>query len=354
MSVTVAISIIVAATVTINYKSATGDNGSYYPPMTTHIVPAVSNFTAFFCQRLKVTLTVGRDLEIGFPQDFNISFYLLDSSPKLTGHEKFNTSATNLGIPMVIAEGPFVFILRYYHYYLYAGSAFHVSACIVDPMLHDHNQHNVSIYLIKGRNEDVVMIPSWSRQPWMYKPDGRNAVFAITATCNDSNDTYSHQVTSDDYYYLLFVTNSSIADGSTINISVSYDFFHLEPSHKQSIISSCFINSRFWDYHRLQGSCSVDLPMHSTPAYLSTFQRSRELDYQEPDDSLITFSCVPRIWLYAVISVGIFICTIAVASVISLIICACKRKKTAESMESDPLLPGPVSPGTIYGSSLNQ
>lgn len=327
------VAIIVSVSVTVRYTSPsyTDDDGLQYAPTDTRIIP----FTGSLCQNLKLSIeSVDSTRILGYDLDL----YMLNSRPQLTGKQSFSVTE----IPP-FRTNDYV----YYYYYLYPGSNFTVSACILESQPYN-------FYLFKGNKNFKkwradASSPSWDR-------------FKITQMCKNKNASKSYRVTDEDYYYLVFETDSPFLDN--LNVTMSFFRTYYELKDNSSIVGSCTVTSESWLDHSLPSSCSVGAPLSGGTAFLEVLPLG-DYPVDWKDGISLDTSCGPRIWMYAIISIAALIGCVGIIAVVATIIVVCVRRRRKDSpgvltvpgvdASSAPLLNEPPQPdfqqNDTYGSN---
>ena len=267
------------------------DDSLRYAPTDTRLIST----SGILCQNLKISVNHG---------SANVHMYMLDFPPKLTGHESFKFSA----------QPKFSQKTKYYVYYFYMhhGSYFNVSACTLGNV----KIKPVIFFMIKGYSH----FQQW-QNGFDHKYGHFEDKFKIQTDCHSGHDTGYYKIVSEDYYYLVLLSDMS-EHYQDMNFFMSIYRTRYEIGNSNDVLKSCSnLDSEY---------CILDLPLFGpTPLSIGT----TPLLVVEPTDTTvmkwetdkvgIKIECVPRIWSYVTISAAILL--VISACCIFFCIAACIR-----------------------------
>ena len=234
-----------------------------YAPRDTRVIP----FTRTFCQRLSITSPTNS-------HDYNPSLYLLSSPPKLIAHDTFAYSK-DLTVNSVDD-------FDFNYYYLYPGSRINVSAC-----LSDDSSSGVIFYIIKGHKN----FKSWTKYESSSMYTWRKVI--ISDKCSSArNKTYTYDIKSEDYYFLVF----DFPISGVVKIQTDFNCTRYSFSN-ESVLDSCTL--------RDSTHCSIGIPLsESGNTALLTVQPAPGHVIDWSDDGIsLDINCSPRIWTYVIVFV---------------------------------------------------
>lgn len=236
-------------------------NYTNYPLMYTREI-LVSNI--LFCQELKLEFTGPFDED-----DDNVSVYMLDSPPSLTGRKK-----------LYMTED-FGFINKVNFSYSYAANDMYPGSTI-----------NMSICLFAGGTSVSIFVFLGKFYPSVSHLDLNNPTDTLTTPCLKGRQTFFYRVTSNKTFNVVFVTFAEDYSEHTINIIFNYDLVVYEPRQDATVLSTTTCSDSSL-------SCLVPVPINSAGAYFSTLSTPRvSID----DDVSMWISCgLQRRWLYMTI-----------------------------------------------------
>ncbi len=243
------------------------NEGLSYAPTDTRIIP-VSNT---LCQGLELTVTDNTP-------NYIASLFMLDSPPKLAGEVFSVTSFSHY---------------NYFYYYLYPGSNFTVSAC----MNEDTGNQNGTFDLIKGNK----YYEQWNQDG----PHTSTYHTTINAQCADGRrDTFSYWIEKEDYYF--FVLLSQYPYDSQVNSTLSFYRTLYEWSDYSNYCSESIESYGV--------SCSVSVPLSLQTAFLAIKPKDgSQVDWSVEQIGIgLNITCIPRIWMYVLISLAILTGLVAI------------------------------------------
>lgn len=235
-----------------------------YGPTDTRLIP----FSKSFCQSLRLTTKYFRS----GPNEYNLSFYMLSSKPRLFSQEKFTLSDRVASTTT-----------RHFLVYMHLGSEVTVSACFIDSEI---IISSTSFLIVKGINE---------YDDEFAKRDIRSvAEFSISAHCRESMRRFSYVIKDDDYYYLIFHSTSDFSVPMNLNVSMSLNLTQYDHLYNNTITSSCFLSTSNYE-----STCSIPVPL-STDSYALLTIHPASSDVERFDEIPLETHCVPRLWVYIV------------------------------------------------------
>ena len=303
-SIVMTVVVIVVVPVTLRCTAPGYLNGEQsYGPTDTVILPPINTI---FCQGLKVTST--------YVLYSNLTLYMLDSPPKLIGRETFAFSDTHS-----FSDQPFWQdggVNYHYCYYMHPGSNFTVSACI----LNGEEDSSSTFYVFKDKSSvDELVIDE--------------------ACSTGQNFSYVHQIEDEgDYCLVFYVERTHVDENAVLGLHATFNRTRYEVTGDVSVLQSCFMADS-------DPSCSVGVALSGdhTP-FLSLAADKSRVSWKD-DGVDLNFACVPRMWIYATISVAIL-----VVLIVTIIVMACvfAMKYCECTIEDTPLLHSNKRPAKKY------
>lgn len=291
-SIVLVVIIIVSTTVTIRYTSSnyTSDDGLHYAPTDTRIIP-VNNA---LCEGLELAVD---SVLVGYKASLSI----LNSSPKLSGSERFS-----------ISDSPYMGYndYQYYYFYMYPGSKFTVSACISDGF-----SAFATFSMIKGHD---------TFDDWVDDPFPVQGYFEVNTLCSTGqNNSHTYNVKKEDYYYLVFEADHTAA--TQLDVNMSFHRTRYEVIGDGSTSDSCTVTGNYSD------SCTVSVPLSGKTAFLTVSpETGTVIDWK--DGIGLDTRCVPRVWMYVIIALSILVGLLLIlVPLMACIIVKLRRKNKAAS-----------------------
>lgn len=286
----------------------TANDGLEYSPTDTRIITISHSNARTLCQALELRVTE--------PIPYSYDAYLISlESPSflnLTGRETFSFSEQPY-----IATGD----RQYYYYYMYPGSVFNMSACLLS-----ENHGFGFFYLLKGKNN----FTKWLNNDYSdFRPLDN---FTIIFNCTDerSNRTHTYDVLEEDYYFLAYDGD----DFTDIQLQVYASFYrtYYELSSMSTLVDSCKNSVEYSN-----ASCSIDVPWsHELIYFLFIVPDSVEgIDWTQKIG--LDTVCIPRIGMYAVMGSAVFTALVVFSTsvLVCMMCCIGAYKKTTPTVAAD-------------------
>ena len=279
----------------------TTNDGFYYSPTDTRIIPVSHPNANKLCQGLELTVTK--------PNSYIATLFSLRQPPPLTGNETFSFSKT----PRILTDDS-----EYYYYYMYPGSSFDMTVCIVSE--HENQTGFVFFYLLKGRNN----FRKWRNDDYSGLVAMDN--FTIIFNCSDerSNGIYTYDIVEEDYYFLVYDGDDFV--DIQLEVNATFNRTRYDDPNVTTIVEVCVEMVEYPNPY-----CHVSVPWSGQQTYFLTITPygDEEVDYTQ-QVGLDTL-CVPRINMYTVLasaaSVALAVFSVAIL-ILCVVCCLCKGKGT--------------------------
>ena len=221
--------------------------------------------------------------------------YLLQKKPELSATNNFTVTSQ-----FSVGYGDH----QYWSFYLYPGSTYNLSSCLVSG--------SIKYYVIKGKS---------NYDNWVSSPYSSNYNYLLYASqCGQPNTTTFQHFSSEDEYYFVFYSDFSLIP----NVKMTLTFNRVEYMPLSGgVVDSCTAPPTT--------SCTLTIPYNSD--YWVLLETSPPSNGQWDANVDAGTSCNARAWVYVVIVFAPLL-GISVIVAVTIAVCCCLKKASIDEAES--------------------